>query len=86
MITRQVLGGHQRVLDQCQDRADAAVSMIDEYDGHNGIDLPNWDTVRWIIGELQAAHTNTKLIALIHIEDAEKTIAALDAETEQRRK
>ena len=85
MITRQVLASHQRALNQSQDRADAAVRMIDEYDGQSGIDLPNWDTLRWIIGELESAVTNTKLVALLHMEEAQKLIDAVDAENEQRR-
>lgn len=85
MITRQELASHQNALNGAQDRADAAVSMIEEYDGQNGIDLPNWDTLRWIVSELVAAQTNTKLIALIHMEDAEKNIAAIDARNDKRR-
>lgn len=86
MITRQVLASHQRTLDQSQGRADSAVRMLEQYDGQNGIDLPNWDTVRWIISELQSAVTNTKLVALLHMEEAQKLIDAVDAENEQRRK
>lgn len=69
-LTRQIVKSHENALNLAQQRADLALQSAADREGY-GDDVPMSEFL-WIVGELSAALTSTKLIALLQLEEIQK--------------
>lgn len=71
-LTRQIIASHVKALEQSQERVDAAMATADGWVAYG--EIPDFDSLQWMIGELQAAHTAAKLVALTQIDEINKVL------------